>query len=178
MAFARTQHRAMQAKGNRCSVAILSAVVDAKAFHEVRLSASLMQWKFALQSLFVPLATLPTNDVQPDLAFVLQASTRSRIEGITAQRLSLNDCMHTKIPIDPDACRAATSTGRLPPANLVASLVQEAYDRFKGVEDGKVTDYIPALARVSPELFGICLVGVDGEPHSIGDVDYPFSIQS
>ena len=40
MAFARTQHRAVQAKGNRCSVAILSAVVDAKAFHEVRLSAS------------------------------------------------------------------------------------------------------------------------------------------
>jgi glutaminase len=86
--------------------------------------------------------------------------------------------MHTKIPIDPNACRAATSTGCLPPAKLVASLVREAYDLFKDVDEGKVADYIPALARVSPEFFGICLVGVNGALHSIGDVDCPFSIQS
>ena len=137
-----------------------------------------MQWKFALQNLFVrALSNSPTNEIQPDLAFVLQVLTETNRRDQSAT-LSLNDCMHTKIPIDPDACRAATSTGRLPPANLVASLVQEAHDRFKDVEDGKVADYIPALARVSPELFGICLVGVNGETHSIGDVDCPFSIQS
>src|SRR6476661_8339793 len=104
-----------------------------------------MQWKFALQNLFVrALINSPTNEIQSDLAFVLQVLTETNRRDRSAT-LSLNDCMHTKIHIDPDACRAATSTGRLPPANLVASLVQEAHDRFKDVEDGKVADYIPAL---------------------------------
>ncbi|MGA7901168.1 MAG: glutaminase, partial [Terrimicrobiaceae bacterium] len=86
--------------------------------------------------------------------------------------------MHTKTSIDPVASRAATSTGHLPAPELVSSLVRKAYELFKGVEEGKVADYIPALARVSPELFGICLAGVNGSMHSIGDVDSEFSIQS
>jgi glutaminase len=86
--------------------------------------------------------------------------------------------MHTNIPIDPDASRAATSTGRLPPARLVSSLVQKAYDLFKDDDEGKVADYIPALARVSTELFGICLVGVNGSMHATGDANCQFSIQS
>ena len=86
--------------------------------------------------------------------------------------------MHTKISIDPDASRAATSTGHLPPSELVAALVWKAYDLFKGDQEGKVADYIPALARVSPDLFGLSLVGVNGSMHSAGDVDCAFSIQS
>jgi glutaminase len=86
--------------------------------------------------------------------------------------------MHAKIPIDPDAARDATSTAHLPAPQLVSSLVQKAYELFKGLEEGEVADYIPALARVSPELFGICLIGVNGSMHSVGDADYQFSIQS
>ena len=86
--------------------------------------------------------------------------------------------MHTKISLDPVASRAATSTGHLPSPELVSSLVRKAYELFKGVEEGKVADYIPALARISPELFGICLAGVNGSLHSVGDVDREFSIQS
>ena len=86
--------------------------------------------------------------------------------------------MHTKISIDPDASRAATSTGHLPPSEFVAALVWKAYDLFKGDQEGKVADYIPALARVSPDLFGLSLVGVNGSMHSAGDVDCAFSIQS
>jgi glutaminase len=43
---------------------------------------------------------------------------------------------------------------------------------------GKVADYIPALAEVDPNRFGIAFAGADGRVHGAGDCDDPFSIQS
>ncbi len=70
------------------------------------------------------------------------------------------------------------STGCLPPSDRVGALVIEARDRFQSVDQGKVADYIPALAQVPRELFGVCVVGVNGGIHAAGDTDYEFSIQS
>jgi len=70
------------------------------------------------------------------------------------------------------------STGHLPPDELVGALVAEAYERFKAVDEGRNADYIPALASVPRELFGLCAVGVGGGVHSSGDAGYEFSIQS
>ncbi|MDE5675145.1 MAG: glutaminase [Muribaculaceae bacterium] len=47
---------------------------------------------------------------------------------------------------------------------------------FEGL--GKQADYIPALARVNPDQFGICIHTVHGDVYSEGDADVPFSIQS
>lgn len=44
--------------------------------------------------------------------------------------------------------------------------------------EGKVADYIPALAGVDPSRFGIAVAGADGIVHGTGDCDTPFSIQS
>ena len=44
--------------------------------------------------------------------------------------------------------------------------------------EGKVADYIPALARVSPDRLGIAFAGADGVVHGAGDCDETFSIQS
>lgn len=44
--------------------------------------------------------------------------------------------------------------------------------------EGKQADYIPALAEVNPDQFGICIKTVHGDSYSIGDADVPFSIQS
>lgn len=43
---------------------------------------------------------------------------------------------------------------------------------------GKQADYIPALANVNPNQFGICLNTIDGKTYKIGDSDVKFSIQS
>ena len=43
---------------------------------------------------------------------------------------------------------------------------------------GRVADYIPQLAAVSPDRFGIAVVLADGTCHLAGDADEPFSIQS
>src|SRR6202012_5816004 len=43
---------------------------------------------------------------------------------------------------------------------------------------GAVADYIPELARVNANAFGLVVVGADGHVAAAGDADVPFSIQS
>jgi glutaminase len=57
-------------------------------------------------------------------------------------------------------------------------LAREAHAKFKNDTGGKNADYIPALAKVPSGLFGLTIVTVDGTVISVGDVDYPFSMQS
>ena len=44
--------------------------------------------------------------------------------------------------------------------------------------EGKQADYIPALARVNPEQFGMCLRLTNGREFTVEDADTRFSIQS
>lgn len=74
--------------------------------------------------------------------------------------------------------RPFVSTGRLPDADQVQSLVNEAYARFRTNKDGQNSQVYPALARVPSELFGICLVGTSGRVFAAGDADHEFSIMS
>lgn len=43
---------------------------------------------------------------------------------------------------------------------------------------GDVADYIPELAKVDPDQFGIAVAMADGSLHLAGDAETPFSIQS
>ena len=56
--------------------------------------------------------------------------------------------------------------------------VDSAYKQFQNLKEGKNADYIPALAKVDPNLFGIALVTVDGKVFTAGDVKTEVSIQS
>jgi glutaminase len=56
--------------------------------------------------------------------------------------------------------------------------VNNAFNQFKTLKEGKNADYIPALAKVDPNLFGIALVGVDGKVYTAGDIKTEVSIQS
>jgi glutaminase len=86
--------------------------------------------------------------------------------------------MFTRLDIDEATAQSAISTGHLPPDHEVAALITEAYERYKSLGEGQVADYIPALARTPGQLFGICVVGVDGHVFTAGDAAYQFSIQS
>ena len=45
-------------------------------------------------------------------------------------------------------------------------------------KEGKQADYIPELAKVNPDQFGMCLHTIYGEIYSIEQADTRFSIQS
>jgi glutaminase len=76
------------------------------------------------------------------------------------------------------AVAAAAAAERAEAPAAVQQAVDEAYLRTRPVKEGKNADYIPALAKVDPALFGVALVTVDGKEAVRGDVDVPFSIQS
>lgn len=54
----------------------------------------------------------------------------------------------------------------------------EAYEKFKTNTDGKNADYIPYLANINKNLFGISICLLDGKIITLGDSDYRFGIES
>jgi glutaminase len=66
------------------------------------------------------------------------------------------------------------------PANLPEIVAEIATEMAAIPTDqrGVVADYIPALARVSPDCFGMSVVQADGTILSGGNAEMPFSIQS
>jgi glutaminase len=60
----------------------------------------------------------------------------------------------------------------------IQQAVDGAYAKFRNLKEGKNADYIPALAKVDPNLFGIAVVTADGKVYTAGDVKTEVSIQS
>jgi len=65
-----------------------------------------------------------------------------------------------------------------PQAADIQRAVNAAYAKYKDLHEGKNADYIPALAKVDPNLFGIALVTPDGQVYVAGDNSTQVSIQS
>ena len=78
----------------------------------------------------------------------------------------------------PEHADRTVRTGSLPGWDEVETLVQDAHEQFRSATEGTVASYIPALADADPDLFGVCVVEVDGAVHGAGDVDHAFSLQS
>jgi glutaminase len=86
------------------------------------------------------------------------------------------------------AC-SGTSPDAAPPAGTVPTQpaqgpmgVQQAVDaafaKYRSLKEGKNADYIPALAKVDSNLFGIAVVTTDGKVYTAGDLKTEVSIQS
>ena len=60
----------------------------------------------------------------------------------------------------------------------IRSVVKEAYEKVKTMQGGKNADYIPFLAKIDPQLFGIALCLPTGEVIEAGDTNYVFGIES
>ena len=85
---------------------------------------------------------------------------------ITLSLYAGNACGKSTPAISPDSPQA------------IRQVVEEAHAMYKDLKDGKNADYIPILATVPSELFGVAIATPDGKIYAAGDVDYPFSIQS
>src|SRR5215510_13559490 len=73
------------------------------------------------------------------------------------------------------SAKPASSTAAASPYQ---GAVNAAFAKFKDLKEGKNADYIPALAQVDPNIFGIAVVTTDGKVYSTGDLTSEVSIQS
>ena len=62
--------------------------------------------------------------------------------------------------------------------DLDAIVADIAADMAARDDRGKVADYIPGLARIDPNQFGLAVITAEGSVHAAGDADTLFSIQS
>ena len=60
----------------------------------------------------------------------------------------------------------------------IAADLKSIYDETRTLNGGKNADYIPELATVNSNYFGIAVVTTDGKFYTIGDADVPFAIES
>jgi glutaminase len=70
------------------------------------------------------------------------------------------------------------STGTLPSAERVQSLLEDSVERFGRVRDGEVSTVYPALALADPDAFGLAVVGLRGRVAAAGDARVPFALMS
>lgn len=103
---------------------------------------------------------------------------------ITGMLLALLAGMAQCLMTEPAAAQAVTAEALVkispvaPRKEQVQAIINEAYNKFKGDARGKNADYIPELAKVDSNLFGIAVVSTDGTVVTAGDVKTSFSIQS
>uniref|UniRef100_A0A8D0CE55 glutaminase n=1 Tax=Scleropages formosus TaxID=113540 RepID=A0A8D0CE55_SCLFO len=66
----------------------------------------------------------------------------------------------------------------IPDFETFVANINQIYHKVQRQEDGRVADYIPHLAKFSPDLWGVSLCTVDGQRYSMGDTRVPFCLQS
>ncbi len=60
----------------------------------------------------------------------------------------------------------------------IDEILERIHARHLFNDAGKLADYIPELASVDPNQFGMAVATVKGKLHTVGDATAPFTIQS
>jgi len=72
----------------------------------------------------------------------------------------------------------ATAYADMMSPDKIEGAINKAYKDYKGLKEGANADYIPALAKVDSNVYGIALVTTDGKVYTVGDLKTEVSIQS
>src|SRR5437763_6226183 len=96
--------------------------------------------------------------------FQMYTQTRTAVMGAAAVILLLGTGPTLPAPASGDA--------------NIQMVLDQAYAKVAKAKGGKNADYIPALAKVDPRIFGVVLVTVDGHVYTTGDIKSEVSIQS
>ena len=74
--------------------------------------------------------------------------------------------------------KALTGKLTIPDFENFTTEIEKIYNEVIKDKSGNIANYIPELAKVDPDLFGISICTIDGQRYSIGDVKEPFCVQS
>uniref|UniRef100_A0A8C6WHQ6 glutaminase n=1 Tax=Neogobius melanostomus TaxID=47308 RepID=A0A8C6WHQ6_9GOBI len=117
----------------------------------------------------------PSDPRLKDCMEKLRQASQKSVGDIMMDRDLFHRCMAGSIVLLIQAFRKKFI---IPEFDIFAKQINEIYYEVEKQTDGKVADYIPQLAKFSPELWGVSLCTVDGQRHSVGDTKQPFCLQS
>ena len=60
----------------------------------------------------------------------------------------------------------------------IHAYLQNLHEKYAGLHNGEVANYIPELSHANPNWFGICLATTDGHVYEVGESRQTFTIQS
>ena len=60
----------------------------------------------------------------------------------------------------------------------IKKIIQKVFDSVKQHNGGKVADYIPELACIDPNMFGVSVCDTNGNIYNFGNHDKHFCLQS
>ena len=106
----------------------------------------------------------------------LSEESSSSTEDLQAKDVNLlgtSDALVTNVVL-----RAIHKRLIIPDFPAFQAIIREMYQECLANTSGKNADYIPQLARVDPNQFGVAVCTIDGQRFAVGDVDVPFCIQS
>jgi glutaminase len=66
----------------------------------------------------------------------------------------------------------------IPDFERFSRTVEGIYEENRACREGAVADYIPQLAQIDPEQFGVAICTIDGQRESFGESDVDFCVQS
>jgi len=101
----------------------------------------------------------------------------SRLEGIKGNKVS-NKSFDALLSHSGSIFERAVK-GKLviPEFEQFAKEIRKIFDDVIPIRKGAVADYIPQLARVPEDKFGVSICTIDGQQLNLGDAHFPFSIQ-
>ncbi|CAG08294.1 unnamed protein product, partial [Tetraodon nigroviridis] len=102
-------------------------------------------------------------------------SVKNTEDGLTLDRDLFKKCVQSNIVLLTQAFRKKFV---IPDFQAFTSHIDDLYQSSRALSGGQVADYIPQLAKFSPELWAVSLCTVDGQRHTIGDSKVPFCLQS
>uniref|UniRef100_A0A4W6BNM2 glutaminase n=1 Tax=Lates calcarifer TaxID=8187 RepID=A0A4W6BNM2_LATCA len=105
----------------------------------------------------------------------LKETLKKTSDGVTLDRHLFKKCVQSNIVLLTQAFRKKFV---IPDFQSFTSHIDELYESAKNLSGGQVADYIPQLAKFSPDLWAVSLCTVDGQRHTVGDTKVPFCLQS
>ncbi|XP_068450755.1 glutaminase 2b [Clinocottus analis] len=117
----------------------------------------------------------PSDPRLKDCMDVLRQAVNESVSEVMIDRDLFHRCVGGNIVLLIQAFRKKFI---IPEFDVFARKINKIYDTVQSQCDGKVADYIPQLAKFSPDLWGVSFCTVDGQRHSVGDTKQPFCLQS
>ncbi|XP_056321737.1 glutaminase kidney isoform, mitochondrial isoform X4 [Danio aesculapii] len=106
---------------------------------------------------------------------MLKVTLKSTSDGVMLDRHLFKKCVQSNIVLLTQAFRKKFV---IPDFQSFASHIDTLYEKGRNLSGGLVADYIPQLAKFSPDLWAVSLCTVDGQRHTVGDTKVPFCLQS